>query len=327
LEANSHTYVYGPVPSRRLGRSLGVDLVPYKTCSLNCVYCQLGPTTCKTIDRQKYVPTDEVLRQVERKLQAEVQLDFITLSGSGEPTLHSACGRIIGRLKEITDKSIAVLTNGTLLWEPDLQEELSRADLVIPSLDAGDAVMFNHVNRPHPALDFDRIIKGMIDFRTGFGGLIWLEVFLLEGITGLRDEAAKIASLARAISPDRLQLNTVTRPPAFDFAAPVSEEKMKELLELFGENAEIISEPHSTVGPTIFPGRRDEVLNLLQRRPCTLDDVCIALGLHRNDATKFLADLVKQDLVKMERVSFNLFYSASIFRPSNPVFKETARPD
>jgi len=321
LEAKNPSYVYGPVPSRRLGRSLGVDLVPYKTCSLNCVYCQLGPTTCKTMDRKEYVPTDELLRQVERKIKAEAQLDFVTLSGSGEPTLHSGCRRIIRTLKEITDKPIAVLTNGTLLWQPELQEDLSQADLVVPSLDAGDAVTFNHVNRPHPALDFDRIVKGMIDFRSVFDGLIWLEVFLLEGMTGLPGEAAKIASLARAISPDRIQLNTVTRPPAFDFAAPVSEDKMKELLKLFGKNAEIISESPATAGRTFFSGRRDEVLNLLQRRPCTLDDVCAALGFHRNDATKFIVDLVRQDLVKMERVGPNLFYTVNLLGPSGPEFK------
>ena len=170
-------YVFGPVPSRRLGRSLGVDLVPLKTCSYDCIYCQLGRTTCKTIERKEWVPLDAVLNELEGKLSTRP--DYITLSGSGEPTLYSRLDEVIERIKSITDIPVAVLTNGSLLWQEDVQQQLAAADLVMPSLDAGDPATFHLVNRPHEALTFEKMLSGLIAFRQHFHGRYWLEVLLL----------------------------------------------------------------------------------------------------------------------------------------------------
>ena len=181
-------YVFGPVPSRRLGRSLGVDLVPFKTCTYNCVYCQLGRTTCQTATRKEYVPLGEVADEVRRRLETEPAPDYVTLSGSGEPTLHSRIGEVIAALKGMTRTPVAVLTNGSLLHEPDVQEALSQADVVLPSLDAGDPWVFDYVNRPHPDIAFEAMAGGLVKFRERFRTTMWLEVFLLDGVTSVEPE-------------------------------------------------------------------------------------------------------------------------------------------
>jgi len=285
-----------------------VDLVPFKTCSYDCIYCQLGRTTHKTMARQDYVPMREVLREVERKLKSNVQADFITLSGSGEPTLHAGCGEIIRGIKKMTQIPVAVLTNGSLLWDPSVREDLLSADLVVPSLDAGNAEMFSKVNQPHPSIDFKQVVDGLAEFGTSFKGQVWLEVFLLGGMTALEDEATKIATQAHRIRPDRIQLNTVARPPAYDHALAVPEAEMFRLMKLFDENAEVVADFGGGYEEKDFSVRREDVLTLLERRPCTLDDVSISLGIHRNEAVKHLNNLLKQSVITTEQMGDKLFY-------------------
>ena len=181
MEEKKRQYIYGPVPSRRLGRSLGVDLVPYKTCTYDCIYCQLGRTTNKTTERREWVPTNEVLAQLKDRLSSRP--DYITLSGSGEPTLHADMGRLIHEIKSVTDIPVAVITNGSLLWLSEVQAALLEADLVVPSLDAGSEDLFKYVNRPHPQIRFDQMLSGLRGFRRLFHDQYWLEVFLLSGVT------------------------------------------------------------------------------------------------------------------------------------------------
>ena len=300
-------HVFGPVPSRRLGRSLGVDLVPYKTCSYDCVYCQLGRTTKKTVERLEYVPLKAVLAELRRKLR-QCRPDYITLSGSGEPTLYAPLGALVSGIKKMTKIPVAVLTNGSLLWDADVQEALLRADLVVPSLDAGNGKLFENVNRPHPSITFDRMVAGLAAFRKKYKGVIWLEVFLLGGITGIREEAAKIAALARHIRPDRIQLNTVTRPPAEDFAFPVSAAQMKIFRRLFGRNAEVIAEFRpKTVGGTVKVDE-GEVMALLNRRPCTIQDIAAGLGLHPTQVAKAIEHLRDSGAVGAQRIENRIYY-------------------
>ena len=179
--------VFGPVPSRRLGFSLGVDLVPFKTCTLDCVYCQLGPTTHKTLKRKEYIPTEGILPEVEKMLNKGKRVDYITFSGSGEPTLHSGIGKMISRIKRISSIPVAVITNGTLLNQGQVQEDLWAADLVIPSLDAVDERIFQRINRPHASLNTKMIIRGLDDFAGKFPGKIWLEVMLVRGLNDSKE--------------------------------------------------------------------------------------------------------------------------------------------
>ena len=288
-------YVFGPVPSRRLGRSLGVDLVPFKVCSYDCIYCQLGRTTRRTIERAEYFPLESILAEVERAVESGPGQDVITLSGSGEPTLYSRIGELIPALKSRTGLPVAVLTNGSLLWDPKVREDLVEADLVLPSLDAGDERLFRYVNRPHPAIAFERMIRGLQEFRKVYTGQLWLEVFLLAGVTAMEAEVRSIAEIAHTLAPDRIQLNTVTRPPAEGFAHPVPPERMQSLASAFGGTAEVlgIARSRSKSDPSTRSDTEERILELIQRRPCALEDIASGLGIHPLEALKLTERLVK----------------------------------
>jgi wyosine [tRNA(Phe)-imidazoG37] synthetase (radical SAM superfamily) len=303
-------YLYGPVPSRRLGRSLGVDLVPLKTCTYDCIYCQLGRTTYTTTERKEYLPIDEILVELEQRLALAPAPDYVSLAGSGEPTLHSRIGELIARIKKLTDIPVAVLTNGSLLWMRPVQDALMEADLVLPSLDAGEERIFRHVNRPHRGITFEQMTEGLITFRERFHKPIWLEVFLLAGITGIAPEARKIAGIANRIRPDRVQLNTVSRPPAEEFACQVSEDRLKSLAPLFSGKTEVIRggtiEHPLSLAPISM--NNEDILALLGRRPCTAQDVSVGLGIHINEATKRLSGLRERGLVIALRNNKDVFY-------------------
>jgi len=268
--------IFGPVPSRRLGRSLGVDLVPFKTCTYDCIYCQLGRTTCKTIERKEWVPLDRVLEELAEKLSSKP--DYITLSGSGEPTLFSRVDELIDRIKAITEVPVAVLTNGSLLWQEDVRHQLMNADLVVPSLDAGDEAMFRLVNRPHHEISFEQMLDGLIAFRREFRGEYWLEVFVVGAYTAIGGELAKAAKCVDRIKPDRIQLNTVTRPPAEKYALGVSPGRLAELASTFRLPAEVIADFRGVHRQAEFVAGRKEILDMLRRRPCSIDDIADGLG-------------------------------------------------
>lgn len=301
-------YTFGPVPSRRLGRSLGVDVVPFKTCTFNCIYCQLGETTRWTLDRGEYAPLEEVVDEIRRRLEEGAAPDYITISGSGEPTLYSRLGDLIAAIKAMTTIPVAVITNGSLLWMPEVQDDLLPADLVIPSLDAATAGSFNYVNRPHPELTLDKILEGLLAFRQRFTKQLWLEVFLLDGITALDDEIEQLVALTRRIRPDRIQLNTVVRPPAKRFACPVPRDEMERFARLFGDNAEVIAGAetlHTKHSPPIA-GR--DVLNLLRRRPCSLADITTGLGIHPLEASHHVQALLEDGAIMAQEQNGATFY-------------------
>jgi len=298
--------VFGPVPSRRLGRSLGVDLVPFKTCSYDCIYCQLGRTTLKTTERKEWVPLDQVLKQVQAKLAS--QPDYITLSGSGEPTLFSRIGELIGRIKDMTDIPVAVLTNGSLLWQKALRDDLQQADIVIPSLDAGNERIFQYVNRPAPELSFEQMVGGLATFRQEYKGQYWLEVFVLGGVTDVEAEAEALAASVRRVGPDRVQLNTVTRPPAEEFAYPVSADQLAGLASEIGLHAEVIADYRHVHQQPAFAARGEDVLGLLRRRPCTMEDIASGLGMHRNECVKYVEQFLAEGRLDTKKRGHRTYY-------------------
>lgn len=295
------THVFGPVPSRRLGRSLGVDIVPYKVCSLDCVYCQVGRTTDKTTARQRFMPIEDIVGEVRARLKSGPKPDYITLSGSGEPTLHADLGELIARLREAADVPVAVLTNGTLLWQPDVREACRRADLVLPSLDAGDEETFQKINRPADGLTLERVVEGLVAFRKVFAGAMWLEVFLVKGINDTREHAGKIRALAERIGPDKIQLNTAVRPTADEGVAAVSEEDLRALCECFGPGAEVIADFRRVHEEPDFAARGEDILAMIRRRPVTMDDIAAGQGVHPNEAAKYVEELLAKGLIEKER--------------------------
>jgi len=206
-------YLFGPVSSRRLGVSLGIDLVPYKTCDLDCIYCECGKTTCLTIERKEYVPVREVFKELQNYLQEKPNLNFITFSGSGEPTLHSEIGRVIGFIKEFYPQyRVAVLTNSTFLHKGEVRKQLKGSDIVIPSLDAVSEEVFNKINRPHAGLVCSDVISGIIKFSREFHGEIWLEIMIVPGLNDTEKELGLLKEVIQEIRPERVQLNTLDRP-------------------------------------------------------------------------------------------------------------------
>jgi len=303
-------YIFGPVPSRRLGRSLGVDLIPFKTCTYDCIYCQLGRTTNKTIKRKEWVPTDIVIDQLKAKLVTKP--DYITLSGSGEPTLYSRLEQLISRIKDITNIPVAVLTNGSLLWLPELRNALQSADMVIPSLDAGSNHTFQYVNRPHPDISFSNMVEGLAKFRDAYTGKYWLEVFLVAGVTTTEVEIHRLTSCISSICPDKVQVNTVTRPPAEDFARPVPAKQLRAIASQLYENVEVIADYNSVHKQEDFAAQCKDVLTLLRRRPCSIEDIAAGLGLHRNEVVKYIEELSSQGKIEAKPQNQRLYYKASL---------------
>ncbi len=303
-------YIYGPVPSRRLGRSLGVDLIPYKVCTYDCVYCQLGRTTNKTMERREWVPTGEVVAQLKEKLASKP--DYITLAGSGEPTLHAGIGRLIREIKSRTDIPVAVITNGSLLWLPEVRNSLAEADLVVPSLDAGSEDVFEYVNRPHPQILFDQMLNGLREFRRSFRGRYWLEVFLLSGVTTVESRVQALRDCIEAIAPDKVQVNTVARPPAEGYAMPVPHDQLVEIAAQLHPQAEVIVPyPHRDDKDSSGAGC-SEVLDLLRRRPCSIPDIATGLGLHPHEAAKCVGRLVSEQKVRAQEHEGVLYYEAAL---------------
>ncbi|HHY87055.1 MAG TPA: radical SAM protein [Verrucomicrobia bacterium] len=318
METNSkpRCHVFGPVPSRRLGRSLGVDLVPFKTCTYDCIYCQLGHTTNQTVERKEWVPMDAVLDELKRKLACRP--DYITLSGSGEPTLHSRLGEIIEHIQAMTKIPVAVLTNGSLLWQKEVREQVALADVVLPSLDAGDSFKFGFINRPHADLAFEQVVEGLIEFRSEFTGQYWLEVFLLGGHTAIEADVRKLAAWVRRIRPDRVQLNTVARPPAEDFAAGVSPEALEKFARHFNPPAEVVAERTSRLSHKPVKLDSDAVLDLLRRRPCTAQQVARGLGLNQLEILKWLEALAARGDIETSRHEGDIYYRASAIPSGHP---------
>jgi len=304
------SYVFGPVPSRRLGRSLGVDLVPFKTCSLDCIYCQLGRTTDKTTQRLAYAPVDAVIEDVAAALATGPEPNYITLSGSGEPTLHVHLDEVISRIRKMTQIPIALLTNASLFYREGVRRDAALADVVLPSLDAPNDELFALINRPHPDLGFDRLVRSLVRFRTEYTGPIWLEVFLLRGLNDTESHVAQFNEHIERIRPDRIHLNTAVRPTAEDTALRVPPEDMARLCKLFGPNASVIAGFEGVHREDAFAATRDHVLAVLKRRPCTLADVAAGLGIHRNEAAKHIAKLVAERKIATEQRQSETYYHA-----------------
>jgi len=303
-------YLYGPVPSRRLGLSLGVDIVPLKVCTLNCVYCQLGRTTQKSVERRDFVAIDAVLAELKERLAQGPQADFITISGSGEPTLNARLGELIDGIRAITDIPIAIITNGTLLHRQDVRADCAKADVVLPSLDAGDERGFQRVNRPHKDISIEKLISGLCKFREEFAGQLWLEVFLVEGLNTDAEQIAKIRAAIALIRPDKVQLNTAVRPAAEPNVRIVDAEKLHAIAAGLGENCEVVADFSPGRHPEHLPSTAESVLSMLKRRPCSLDDICSGLGIHRNDALKHISHLQKQGLIGSEEGDRKAFFKA-----------------
>ena len=306
-----YKHLFGPVPSRRLGMSLGVDLVPHKVCTLNCIYCECGATNNLTIERKEYVSYNEIINELQDFFDKNDDPDYITFSGAGEPTLNIHIGKIIDYLKTNYSKiPVAVLTNGSLLNNPEVRQELLQADVILPSLDAATDSAFKKIDRPSKNLSISNYIQGLINFRNEFKGIMWLEVMVLPGFN---DDIENLTLLKKAIleiKPEKVQLNTLDRPGVIDKIRAASRIELQNIIELWKlNNVEIIAS--SAIRKDNKSFRKDTenaIMETISRRPCTLEDLEKILGLHVNEINKYLDVLDSDNKIETYRQERGIFY-------------------
>lgn len=307
-----YKYLFGPVPSRRLGMSLGIDLVPHKVCTLNCVYCECGRTTNLTLERKEYVPVDEILIELTQFLKENTAPDYITFSGAGEPTLNSGIGKIIRFIKSnFQNIPVAVLTNGTLLSSEQVRKELLPADLVLPSLDAATERTFRKINIPEKTLNIADYIQGIVDFRKEYSGKINLEIFIIPDYNDSTEELDKLKEAILKINPDMVQLNTLDRPGTVKNIRAASNIELQKIVDYWKlDNVIIIASAPSR--KKIKSYRKDTesaILETIARRPCTLTDLSQILGKHINEVNKYLDVLESEKKITTIEQQRGLFYT------------------
>jgi len=306
-----YKYLFGPVPSRRLGMSLGVDLVPKKVCSLDCVYCEVGKTTKLTSQRMEYIPYEKITSELKDFFKNHPDPDYITLSGSGEPTLNIRFGEVLQYIRQLKPEiPVAVLTNGTLLHHDQVRKELSAANVVLPSLDAATEPVFKKINRPASDLSLEEHIQGLADFRKMFSGEIWLEVLILPGYNDHQEELDALKQAIRQIQPDKVQLNTLDRPGVEDKLTSASVQHLRKIQKNWNlNNVEIIAKPKQRKSIASY-GKDTEtaILETIKRRPCTAEDLCSVLGLHINEVNKYLDVLEADNKIHHIKQGRGIFY-------------------
>ena len=310
----TYQYLFGPVPSRRLGMSLGVDLVSHKICSLNCVYCECGRTTNLTTERKEYIAYDDVVKEIDHYIQNNPLPDYITFSGSGEPTLNSRLGDVLQYIKSLNkDIPVAVLTNGTLLHDPQVRSELVLADLILPSLDAAEDNAFRKVNRPFHDLNVPDMIRGLVDLRNEFSGKIWLEVLIIPGINDHPENLQALKEALLKINPDEIQLNTLDRPGAVENIRAATHKELQQIAETWNlpQVSVIAKAPDRKKIVAYRSDTETAILETIKRRPCTLEDLHSILGLHINDVNKYLDVLEHEGRVISVHESRGLFYKTA----------------
>ncbi|MBB6479390.1 radical SAM protein [Spirochaeta isovalerica] len=306
-----YKYLFGPVPSRRLGVSLGVDLVPHKVCSLDCVYCEVGRTTDLTLERREYFPADEIKSELKSWFSRNPDPQYITFSGSGEPTLNTALPEIIRYIKKLRPAvPVAMLTNGTLLSDKNVREALLECHIVLPSLDGATQPVFEDINRPASGLKIEDCIEGLIHFRKEYSGEIRLEVFILPGYNDGEWELTALKKAILKIQPDSVQLNSLDRPGVLPGLRKASTEELEKVISFWKlDNVEIISKPADRKNVPSYKSEAGKtILDTISRRPCTSDDLREILGIHVNELNKYLDVLESDGQIESVREERGLFY-------------------
>lgn len=306
-----YKHLFGPVPSRRLGMSLGVDLVPHKVCTLNCIYCECGASTNLTTERKEYVSFEEIIKELDDFFSNNENPDYITFSGAGEPTLNINIGRVIDHIKRnYPEVPIAVLTNGSLFNDTKVRQELLQANLILPSLDAATEKAFKKIDRPNKNLKIEDYIRGLVDFRKEFAGTIWLEVMILPGFNDDLENLRRLKDSILRINPEKIQLNTLDRPGVIENIRAATRLELQNIIDLWNiKNVEIIASSAKRKDNRSF--RKDTenaVLETISRRPCTLEDLQDMLGLHINEINKYLDILDQEGKIETFRQERGIFY-------------------
>nr|WP_246347241.1 radical SAM protein [Desulfurispira natronophila] len=299
------SHLFGPLPSRRLGLSLGINLLPHKTCTEDCIYCECGSTTRLDCQRQEFVPLSELKQELKSFLETQPRLDFITFAGSGEPLLYSRFGELVDYLKEHWPQHpICLLTNGTLLTDRSLWAECKHLDLIVPSIDAASPEIFQRINRPAAGIDIRSVLSSLAEFSQQFTGEIWIEVLIVPGVNDSPSELQAIASACQSIRHQRIQLGTVDRPGAVTDLPRASGKQLQDIARHYFPAAQIVSRPEPGTTPSqaddthLCDSEMEKALHrLLQVRPCTKEDLVSTIGKGKQRQ-------VQRVLQKLEREGF-----------------------
>lgn len=286
--------VFGPVPSRRLGKSLGIDPVPLKACNWNCVYCQLGRTRPFTTRRKVFFPPENIISQVKKALTIHKpgEIDWITFVGSGETMLNSSVGWLICELKMLTRIPVAVITNGSLLYLPEIRQELKVADAVLPSLDAGNSDLYKKINRPHPEFTFEKLVEGEIAFRKEYEGKLWVEVMLIRDINDTAEALTEISSILKDIQPDEIHIVQPDRPPTESWVQPTNQEGLMRAKSILGQSAKVIPPATGDFDLSGYGNLVDAIVGIITRHPIKETDLIETLAKWPSqDVSKTLSDL------------------------------------
>ena len=306
-----YNHIFGPVPSRRLGISLGIDLVTHKICSLDCVYCECGKTTQLTLERREYVRFEDVIKELDYYWQHNADPDYITFSGSGEPTLNSRLGDVIEYIKlKKPHIKVAVLTNSTLFSDPCVRKELLKADLVVPSLDAVSKKGFARINRPDQKLEIHKLVRGIETFAKEYNGKLWLEVLILPGINDGKSDILLLRDAIKKINPDLVQINTLDRPGTVLDIKPASKSDLEKVIQTIGfPNIEIIAKVDGQIKAGI---QREDVkaaiIETIHRRPCTKKDLLQILGVEKQVIDNNITLLEKEKKIIGKARERGVFY-------------------
>lgn len=303
------SHIFGPVPSRRLGLSLGIDLIPRKTCSYDCIYCQVGKTTDQIMKPTSFVPVPDVIKELKEVL-SKTPSDVITLAGSGEPTLNTDIGEIILEIKKITSTPITLLTNGSLLWDKHVREKVTGVDILIPTLSSVYEETYKKIHRPHPGLKLDNILKGLKEMRKEYTGDFIFEVVLLKGLNDTEKEISGISKIIKDIQPDKVQLNTVVRPPSEPSAISLSSEKLEEIKNYLGGSTEIIAAATLQSRVNKLDSIGSQIIEMIKRRPVTVDDISNSLNIQKVETERFIKGLIIKGHIQEQRHGDSLFYTS-----------------
>lgn len=310
-ENKNHQYLFGPIISRRLGVSLGVELAPAKICNLNCVYCECGITTKLTAERADYIKAEDIIAELDDYLQNDPpHIDILTLTGSGEPTLNKGFRKIKNHIREnYPQYKIGVLTNSCALIDKEVREDLLDLDYVLPSIDAMLEESFIKINRPARSIKCNDVIEGLRSFGKVYTGNIWIELFIIPGINDTPEELALFKALFEDIQPTRVQINSMDRPGTCDWVEAPSLERLKEIEAYFHPlPVEIISRTaKGMVIPKPSPKDKDHIIKTITRRPLTIEDLSVSLGISINEATAFTEELIAEKSVVLQDVNGRKF--------------------
>lgn len=311
INKKHYKYIFGPVPSRRLGMSLGIDMVSYKTCPFDCVYCECGKTTCKTKKRSEYIDADLIISELDNFLSNKPHIDVITFGGSGEPTLNSGLHKLIEYIKSrYPEYKTAILTNSSLLHQREVQESILSIDYTLPSLDALSQPVFEKINHPVPGISINTISHGLAEFAEIYKGILWIEIFIIPGINDTEKELNLFKNYLKRIKIDRVQLNTLDRPGTCSWVKHASEERLIQIAEYLKPlPIEIIARKiHPKKWGAINVQTADHIISILKRRPMTVEDISVSLSENINTIHSLLTNLIRDKKIFPETISKKIFY-------------------